>query len=120
MPKGNHREDGRQGNVKGVGTPESHKMADVIPVGQPILVGHHSEKSDRSYRARIDSHHRKGVEAYQRAKDLKSKLEGYEKLQAKHEDPGALARKVEKFETELRRLKLHEHWYKNRPSLSGK
>lgn len=28
-------------------------MADVIPFGQPILVGHHSEGRDRRYRARI-------------------------------------------------------------------
>lgn len=28
-------------------------MADRIPLGQPILVGHHSEGRDRSYRARI-------------------------------------------------------------------
>lgn len=28
-------------------------MASVIPMGQPILVGHHSEKRDRNYRARI-------------------------------------------------------------------
>jgi len=97
----------------------AHKMADVIPFGQPILVGHHSEKSDRSYRARIDSHQRKGVEAHQRAKDLKSRLEGSEKLLAKQENPGALARKVDTFETELRRLKFHEYWYKDRTSLSG-
>jgi hypothetical protein len=31
----------------------AHKMADVIPFGQPILVGHHSEKRDRNYRNRI-------------------------------------------------------------------
>jgi hypothetical protein len=32
---------------------QAHRMADVIPFGQPILIGHYSEKSDRSYRARI-------------------------------------------------------------------
>jgi hypothetical protein len=98
----------------------AHKMADVIPFGQPIMVGHHSEKSDRLFRARIDSHHRKGVEAYQRARDLKSGLQGSEKLLAKQEDPGAVARKVNKFETELRRLKLHEHWYQNRNEFKQK
>jgi len=29
------------------------KMASIIPFGQPILVGHHSEKRDRNYRNRI-------------------------------------------------------------------
>ena len=63
--------------------------------GHPILVDHHSEKSDMSYRARIDSHHRKGVEAYQRARNLKSRLESSEKLLAKQENPGSVARKVD-------------------------
>src|SRR5713226_1456384 len=30
----------------------AHEMASVIPFGQPILVGHHSEKRDRRYRER--------------------------------------------------------------------
>ena len=29
------------------------KRAEGIPFGQPILVGHHSERRDRNYRARI-------------------------------------------------------------------
>lgn len=29
------------------------KMASVIPFGQPVLVGHHSERSDRGYRSKI-------------------------------------------------------------------
>lgn len=32
---------------------QARRMAEVIPMGQPILVGHHSEKRDRNYRARI-------------------------------------------------------------------
>lgn len=30
------------------------EMSDAIPFGQPIHVGHHSEKGDRAYRARIE------------------------------------------------------------------
>lgn len=32
---------------------QAHVMASVIPFGQPILIGHHSEKRDRAYRERI-------------------------------------------------------------------
>ena len=32
----------------------AHNMADAIPFGQPILVGHYSEKRDRNYRDKID------------------------------------------------------------------
>jgi hypothetical protein len=30
-------------------------MVEYIPLGQPILVGHHSEKRDRNFRAKIHS-----------------------------------------------------------------
>ena len=41
---------------------QAHCMADVIPFGQPILVGHYSEGRDRNYRARIDNKFRKAME----------------------------------------------------------
>ncbi len=43
---------------------QAHKMAEVIPFGQPILVGHHSEKRDRNYRKRIDNKMRKAIETH--------------------------------------------------------
>ena len=39
-------------------------MASIIPFGQPILVGHYSEKRDRNFRAKIEAKHRKGYELY--------------------------------------------------------
>jgi len=47
------------------------RMASVIPFGQPILVGHHSEGRDRRYRAKIESGFRRGFESMEEAKDLK-------------------------------------------------
>ena len=45
----------------------SKQMAGVIPMGQPILVGHHSEKRDRRYREKIDGTMRRSVEAGKKA-----------------------------------------------------
>lgn len=45
----------------------AHKMADVIPFGQPILVGHHSERGDRNYRAKIVGKMDKGVELHRKS-----------------------------------------------------
>lgn len=45
-------------------------MASAIPLGQPILVGHHSENRDRRYRDRIDNTYRRGYEAMQEADRL--------------------------------------------------
>lgn len=41
---------------------QAKKMADVIPFGQPILVGHHSEGRDRNFRKKIDNKFRKSFE----------------------------------------------------------
>lgn len=48
---------------------EAHRMADAIPFGQPILVGHHSESRDRRYRDRIHSKQGKAYEQLNRADD---------------------------------------------------
>lgn len=49
---------------------EGSRMAGAIPMGQPILVGHYSEKSDRAYRGRIQSKFERAVEAEKKADDL--------------------------------------------------
>ncbi len=59
---------------------ESHiararSMAEVIPFGQPILIGHHSEKRDRNYRAKIHGNFDKGFTALKQAEELKSRAE---------------------------------------------
>lgn len=46
---------------------QAHKMAEVIPFGQPILVGHYSEKSDRSYRNRIHNKFEQAFETSEKA-----------------------------------------------------
>lgn len=46
---------------------QSHKMADVIPFGQPILIGHHSESRDRNYRNKIWNTMGKSIEADKKA-----------------------------------------------------
>jgi hypothetical protein len=53
----------------------AHKMADVIPLGQPILIGHHSEKSDRSYRARINNTFERAFETSEKADYYKNRAD---------------------------------------------
>lgn len=43
-------------------------LASVIPMGQPILVGHHSERGHRAHLKKIRTNMDKGVEAAQKAK----------------------------------------------------
>jgi hypothetical protein len=50
----------------------SVNMAKVIPMGQPIMVGHHSERVDRNYREKINNAMRKSI-------DLENKAEYYQR-----------------------------------------
>jgi len=52
------------------------KMAEAIPFGQPILVGHHSEKRDRAYRERIAGNFEKAFELAKLAKHHEAKADG--------------------------------------------
>jgi len=54
---------------------EGDKMASVIPFGQPILVGHYSEKRDRNYRAKINRKFDKAIELSHDAEELDRRAE---------------------------------------------
>ncbi|MBE9572405.1 MAG: DUF3560 domain-containing protein [Proteobacteria bacterium] len=78
------------------------KMASVIPFGQPILVGHHSEKRDRNYRNRISNTYQKSMEASDKAAYYSNKAKSAESNEAiSSDDPEALQKlraKIEKAE----------------------
>jgi Domain of unknown function (DUF3560) len=67
--------------------------ADRIPCGQPILVGHHSEKRHRKDLARIDNGFRKSFELADEAKSLARRAERAEASTAiSSDDPDAVAK----------------------------
>lgn len=51
----------------------AHDMASVIPFGQPVLAGHHSQGRDQRYRARIAGTMDKAVEHADKAKEMASR-----------------------------------------------
>jgi hypothetical protein len=46
---------------------KAHSLAGVLPFGQPILVGHHSEKAHRSLIDKTERAHRKSMEEHEKA-----------------------------------------------------
>jgi hypothetical protein len=67
---------------------ESKEMASVIPFGQPILVGHHSEKSDRNYRDKIRRKTEKSIESIHKAEYYEEKARAAEKnISISSDDP---------------------------------
>lgn len=87
----------------------AREMGNAIPFGQPILVGHHSEKADRAFRNRMSGH-------YDKAMQLGNKAEYYEQKAARvgtggisSDDPEA----VQKLTAKLEKLKQHQETMKN-------
>jgi predicted RNase H-like nuclease (RuvC/YqgF family) len=54
---------------------DAHRKADMIPFGQPILVGHHSEGRDRNFRSGISAGFDRAHENSSKASDMASRAE---------------------------------------------
>ena len=63
-----------------------------IPFGQPILVGHYSEKGDRAYRARATNNLRKGFEAINAAAEVERRAEAVGAGGISSDDPDAVTK----------------------------
>jgi hypothetical protein len=81
---------------------KARAVADLIPFGQPILVGHHSEAHARRDARRIDDSMRRSCEEYDKAHYWKNRAEGSAQRAAQKMDPGVIARRIEKLEAENR------------------
>lgn len=85
-------------------------VADGIPFGQPILVGHHSEGHARRDRDRIDNGMRRGVENTRKAEEMRDKADNIARAAAHaiySDDPDAaeaLRAKIDKLEEERDRI----------------
>lgn len=89
-----------------------------IPLGQPILVGHHSEKRHRRALERCDTNMRKGVEAAAAARDLAHRAAAVGSGGISSDDPDAavkLGEKVSELEARRDRMKaINAHWRKHK------
>lgn len=85
----------------------SSKMAEAIPGGQPILVGHHSERWDRNYRDKIHNTMGRSVEADKKAEYYERKAEAAENNNAIYlEDENSIQRLEAKVESLTRQQEM--------------
>lgn len=90
---------------------KAHRIASVIPPGQPILVGHHSERHHRRDIGRMDSAMRESVESTKMAEHHRSKAAGLEVMLETaifSDDPDAveaIEAKIAKLEAERAAMK---------------
>ena len=82
--------------------------ASVIPLGQPILVGHHSEKRDRNFRKRINTNFTKGHELKQKASRLRQRAAGVGTAGISSDDPDAVVKLSEKLEELEKKQQLYK------------
>ena len=66
-----------------------------IPLGQPILVGHHSERRHRRHLERIENTVRRGYEALEKAQELESRADAAESRTAIDSDNPEAVRLIE-------------------------
>jgi hypothetical protein len=83
-------------------TDAAHRTMDLIPVGQPILVGHHSERRHRRDLARIDANLRAGAEAGREAERAAAAAATARAHMDRREDPQTVARRIERLAVDLR------------------
>ena len=72
------------------------EMCRAIPCGQPVLIGHHSEKSDRAYRGRMAKHMEKSRELSDKAEYYADKAETIGTGGISSDDPDAILKLNEK------------------------
>lgn len=85
-----------------------HQISEHIPLGQPILVGHHSEKRHRADIQKIDNIMRSSVEAQKKAAYYESKAAAVGKGGISSDDPDA----IKKLEDKLLKLEKKQEYMK--------
>lgn len=98
------------------GQAAADRILDAIPFGQPILVGHHSEKRHRRDIERMDRGMRRAIEKREEAKDLRSRAGAVGTGGVSSDDPEVLAKlkgKLASLEAEQEgRKRLNSAWRK--------
>lgn len=96
---------------------ERHRdIASVIPMGQPILIGHHSEKRHRNDLKRIDNEMRKSIQESEKADYYRNKVDNIDNSKViSSDDPQAIEKlqaRIEELEKAKEEVKARPHeWY---------
>ncbi|MEQ4717836.1 DUF3560 domain-containing protein [Nonomuraea sp. B19D2] len=80
----------------------AHEIGARFEGGQPILVGHHSERRARADRKRMDQAMRKSIDENDKAQSTAERANAVGRQMRHSARPGTTARRIEKTEAELR------------------
>jgi frataxin-like iron-binding protein CyaY len=98
---------------------KAHRIGSVIPFGQPILAGHHSERHHRAVVNKIETALHTSVEANEKAEYYQARAEAAMSNNAiSGDDPEAISRykeKLEKLEVKQEKMKsVNAYWRKHK------
>ncbi len=82
---------------------KAHDLANRYPLGQPILVGHHSERRHRRDIAKTQAASSAAVEAYRETQRAKAKADAARSTTDSRYNPGRIARRIHTLEADLRK-----------------
>lgn len=98
------------------GAARADQILSVIPAGQPVLVGHHSEARHRRDLARADAGMRACVTEAAKAEHYQERAETAERFQERREATGTTLRRIEKLEAEGRDIQRRLDGTPSRPN----
>ncbi len=82
-------------------------LASAVPLGQPILVGHHSERRARRHAQKIESGMKRAVMLFERAEYWEQRAQASLRHAKYKERPDVRYRRIKKIEAELRKSQKH-------------
>lgn len=92
---------------------KSHDISERFAFGQPILVGHHSERRARRDHARMDDAMRKSISDSDRAAHWTGRAQAAANYQQFKKDPGRTLRRLDKLRADFRAV---EKWQRGQPA----
>ncbi|WP_433426213.1 DUF3560 domain-containing protein (plasmid) [Microtetraspora malaysiensis] len=94
----------RHAGVASAAHDRAHQISERFAAGQPILVGHHSERGARADRKRMDQAMRKSIDENDKAQDAARRANAVGSQMRRSATPAVTARRIKTAEAELRKI----------------
>ncbi|WP_344897849.1 DUF3560 domain-containing protein, partial [Nonomuraea antimicrobica] len=92
----------------------AHQISERFAAGQPILVGHHSERGARADRKRMDQAMRKSIDENDQAQEVARRANAVGNQLRRSATPAVIARRIKTAEAELRKIPKSLDGYERR------
>ncbi|TMR99583.1 DUF3560 domain-containing protein [Nonomuraea basaltis] len=89
----------------------AHQISERFAAGQPILVGHHSERGARADRKRMDQAMRKSIDENDQAQEVARRANAVGNQLRRSATPAVTARRIKTAEAELRKIEKNLDGY---------